>query len=170
MGSNFTPWRFSLNNSETVDTVTLAFCAAFSNVSVETFVPYLVSLTCSNLQILGKTETGISDFLISGQSLIKENSHNSRTSDDIDMKLEPVTKLDKRNKTTSKKFDDDIKSAKCDVIIIFLIYGQFGAIWKLDSGCIVCKTYIFIKNNLCLTKTEKITKKSQTQLSHYCFE
>ena len=86
------------------------------------------------------------------------------------MKLEPVTKLDKRNKTTSKKFDDDIKSAKCDVIIIFLIYGQLGAIWKLDSGCIVCKTYIFIKNNLCLTKTEKITKKSQTQLSHYCFE
>ena len=45
---------------------------------------------------------GISDFQISGQSLIKENCHNSRTSDDIDMKLGPVTKLDKKSKTTSK--------------------------------------------------------------------
>ena len=28
------------------------------------------------------------------------------------------------------------------------IYGQFGAIWKLDSGRIVCKTDIFININL----------------------
>ena len=39
----------------------------------------------------------------SGQSLIKRNCHNFRTSDDIDMKLGPVTKLDKKDKTTSKK-------------------------------------------------------------------
>ena len=39
---------------------------------------------------------------ISGQFLIKVNCHNSRASDDIDMKLGPVTKLDKRNKTTSR--------------------------------------------------------------------
>ena len=45
---------------------------------------------------------GISDFQISGQSLIKGNCHNSRTSDDIDTKPGPVTKLDKRNKATSK--------------------------------------------------------------------
>ena len=64
------------------------------------------------------------------------------------MKLGPVTKLDKRNKTTSKKFDDDVMSENCDVIAIFPIYGQFGAIWKPDSGRIVCKTYIFINNNL----------------------
>ena len=49
------------------------------------------------------SDEGISDFRISGQSLIKVNCHNSRTSDGIDMKLGPVTKLDKRNKTTSKK-------------------------------------------------------------------
>ena len=47
-------------------------------------------------------DEGISDFWISGQSLIKRNCPNSRTSDDIDMKLGPVTKLDKRNKITSK--------------------------------------------------------------------
>ena len=64
------------------------------------------------------------------------------------MKLGPVTKLDKRNKTTSKKFDDDVMSENCDVIVIFPIYGQFGAIRKPDSGRIVCKTYIFINSNL----------------------
>ena len=64
------------------------------------------------------------------------------------MKLGPVTKLDKKNKTTSKKFDYDVMSENCDVIVIFPIYGQFGAIWKPDSGRIVCKTYIFINSNL----------------------
>ena len=64
------------------------------------------------------------------------------------MKLEPVTKLNKRNMTLSKKFDDDVMSANYDIIFIFLIYGQFGAIWKPDLGRIVCKTYIFISSNL----------------------
>ena len=117
--------------------------------SLETSVPNLVSLSCPSLQILGKTQTEvfpISGFL--GQSLMKENCHNSRTSDDIDMKLGPVTKFDKRNKTMQKKFDDNVMSANCDVIAIFSIYGQFGAIWKSDSGRIVCKTYIFIKSDL----------------------
>ena len=41
------------------------------------------------------------------------------------MKFEPVTKLDKRNKTTSKKIDDGVMSTNCDVIVIFPIYGQF---------------------------------------------
>ena len=35
-----------------------------------------------------------------------------------------------------------------DVVVIFPIYGQFGAIWKPDSGRIVCKTYIFINSNV----------------------
>ena len=34
-----------------------------------------------------------------------------------------------------------------DAVIIFPTYGQFGAIWKPDSGCVICKTYIFIKIN-----------------------
>ena len=38
-------------------------------------------------------------------------------------------------------------SENCDVIVIFPIYGQFGAIRKLDSRCIVCKTYVFIYNS-----------------------
>ena len=64
------------------------------------------------------------------------------------MKLGPVTKVDKTNKTTSKKFDDDVMSENCDVFAIFSLYGQFGAIRKPDSGGIVCKTYIFINSNL----------------------
>ena len=39
----------------------------------------------------------------------------------------PVTKLGKRNETTSKIFDDDIMSENCDVIVVFPICGQFGA-------------------------------------------
>ena len=32
-----------------------------------------------------------------------------------------------------QKIDDDLMSANCNVIVIFPIYGQFGAIRKLDS-------------------------------------
>ena len=46
------------------------------------------------------------------------------------MRPAPVTTLDKRNKTTSKKFDDDVMSENFDVIVVFQIYGQFGAIRK----------------------------------------
>ena len=57
----------------------------------------------------------ISDFRISGQSLIKGNCHNSRTKDnDIDMKLGAVTKIDKRNKTKS-----------CQKIETSLTFSQF---------------------------------------------
>ena len=34
-------------------------------------------------------------------------------------------------------------SGNCNVTAVFPIFGQFGAIQKLDSGCIVCKTYNF---------------------------
>ena len=86
------------------------------------------------------SDRGISDFRISGQTLIKENRHNSRASDDIHMKLWPVTELGKRNETMSEKFDYDVISKNRNVIVIFPIYGRFGAIWKLDFGRMVCKT------------------------------
>ena len=55
---------------------------------------------------------------------MKENCHNSRTSNDIDMKLGPVAKLNKINKTTSKKCGDDAMLTKCDVIVIFVILAS----------------------------------------------
>ena len=86
----------------------------------------------------------ISYFRISGESPIKENSHDSRSSDDIDTKLRLVSKRDSRNKTT---FDNYVMLTNFDVIFVFLSHGQFGAIQKLDSGRIVCKTKIFINDN-----------------------
>ena len=68
------------------------------------------------------------------------------------MNLGPETKHDKRNKTTSKKFVDDVMSENCDVIAIFPICDQFEVIWKPDSRRIACKTYIFINSNLLSSK------------------
>ena len=76
------------------------------------------------------------------------------------MKLGPIPKLDKRNKTTSKMFDHNVMSKNCDVIATFPIYGRFGAIRKTDSGGIVCKTYIFINSNLLSCKNWKQNLKS----------
>ena len=85
------------------------------------------------------------------------------------MELGLLTKLDKRNKATSKKIDDDIVSENCDVIaIFFFIYGQFGAIRKPDSGPVELMFSLIV--TFYLTKTENRTKKPLTQLSHYCFE
>ena len=39
------------------------------------------------------------------------------------MKLGPVTKIDKKNKTASKNIDYDLVSANCDFIAIFAIVG-----------------------------------------------
>ena len=64
------------------------------------------------------------------------------------MKLGAVTKLDKRNNSTSKNLDDDVMSQNCDVIVIFWIFGQFGAVRRPDSGHRVCKSYVFSNSNL----------------------
>ena len=66
----------------------------------------MVVLTCPKTR--ENQEGGISNFRIFGQSLIKRNRHNSRTSVDIHMDLGLVTKLDKRNKAISKKFYDEV--------------------------------------------------------------
>ena len=62
-----------------------------------------------------------------------------------------TSNLDNNVTVTSKKIDDYIISANYDIIIIFTIY-------------------IFITATFYLTKTEKRTKNSPTQLSYYSFE
>ena len=86
-------------------------------------MPNLVSLTYPSLQ---NSYWGITNFQISGQSLIKENCFNSRTSDDSEMKLGPVTKLDKRNKTTLKQFDNDVMSRIVTSLSIFHFMTNLG--------------------------------------------
>ena len=43
------------------------------------------------------------------------------------MKFGPVTKLDKRNSTTSKKMEDDIMSKSCDIIDFFRFLANLEA-------------------------------------------
>ena len=60
---------------------------------------------------------------ISGQSFMKENCRNSRTSNDIDMKLKPVTKIEKKPRHP-KKNNDGVILANCEVIVIFQFMGN----------------------------------------------
>ena len=46
-------------------------------------------------------------------------------------------------------------SENCDASVTFSIYGQFGAVWKLDYRRIVCKTYISTNSNLLFYKKWK---------------
>ena len=82
------------------------------------------------------------------------------------MNLGPVTKLDKRNKTVSKKFGDDVMSENCDFIVIFRIFGQFGAVRRPDSGHRVYESYVFSKSNLFVLQKLKIELKNLQHSSH----
>ena len=84
-----------------VKAVTWAFCSK-QQLLLETFASNLVSLTCPSLQILGKTRQDrfFFDFRICSQSDIVLDSG---TSNAIDVKLGPVTKVYKRNMEASKK-------------------------------------------------------------------
>ena len=96
--------------------------------------------------------------------------HNSRTSDDIGMKLGPVPKLDKRNRTTQKK----LTMMSCRNIVTSLPFFRFFANLEQSGGQIPdtesAKAMFLVMVIFCLTETENRTKKSPTQLSHYCFE
>ena len=86
------------------------------------------------------------------------------------MKLAPVTKLDKRNKTMSK----NLTLTSCRKIVMSLSF--FGSLANLEqSGGRIAETEsakvtFSVVVTFCLTKTENRTKKSLTQLLHYCFE
>ena len=127
-------------------------------------IPYL-----SQSSDINKNSDGcISDFWISGQSLIKRNCHTSRTSEYIDMKLGPVTKLDKRNKATSKK---KLTMTPCQKILTSLPFLQFTSNLE-QSGSVTPddETIFSLTVTLYLTAIENEIKKFLTQLSHNRFE
>ena len=68
------------------------------------------------------------------------------------MKLGPVFKIDMRNKTTLKRFEVDVMSENCDVIVILWNFSKFGAVRRPDSRHRVCKNYVFSNSNLLLCK------------------
>ena len=63
------------------------------------------------------------------------------------MKLGPVTKFDKTDKTTLKNSDVNVMLENCDVIFFFWIFGQFGAVRRPDSRHRICKSYVFSNSN-----------------------
>ena len=74
---------------------------------------------------------------------MNQNCQNLNTSNYVDLKLEPVIKFDKRN---AKKIGNE-RSVHCDVTVICPVYGQFGAIWKSDSGRMTYNSHTFINSN-----------------------
>ena len=90
---------------------------------------------------------GNSYFQISGQSLVKENYHNSRTSDDIGMKPNFMRQIRKRQKK--------LMMTSYWQIVTPLPFFQF----------MVNPEAKFQTHSL--TKTESRTKKPLTQLSYY---
>ena len=171
MGGNFThPSWFSLNNSKTVKAVTQKFCSMQWHSIRDICAKFGIHNSLQSPDIGQNSDRGISNFQISGQFLIKENCHNSRTSDDTDMKLGPVTKLDKRNKTTSK----NLTLTSCRKIVTSLSFFGFLANLEQSGGRIPdtesAKVMFSVIVTFCLTKTENKTKKSLAQLSHYSFE
>ena len=53
---------------------------------------------------------------------MNKNCYNSRTSDDIDIKLETPSKLEKSYTMASTKFDNDFILANYDIILFLPIY------------------------------------------------
>ena len=160
----------SLNNSQMVKAVTVEFCS-IQQQSIRYIHSKFGIHNSSQSPAIGKnSDKSISNFRISGQSLIKENCHNSRTSDNVEMKLRPVTKLDRRNKTTSKK----MMMTSCQKIVMSLLVFRYLANLEQSRGLLPdtqsTKVLFSVLVTFCLTKTESRTKKSLTQLSHYCFQ
>ena len=79
------------------------------------------------------------------------------------MKLGPVTKLDKRNKVTSKNLTLTSLSFSG-----FLANLERSRDWIPDTKS--AKVMFSVTGTFCRTKTENTTIKPLTQLSHYCFE
>ena len=96
--SNFTHRWFSLSNSEKVKALTLVLCRIRKSFIKDIRGKFGVPNLPKSPEIRQNSNGGISDFQISGQSLINKNCHNSRSSNDIDIKLGQVIKLYNINK------------------------------------------------------------------------
>ena len=112
------------------------------------------------------SDGGISDFQISGQPFIEENCHNSRTSNDIDVKLGPVTKLEKKNTAISKKSDDSVLSEFMTSLSLFGFIANLKQFRSRRPDVLSVNLTFSLTVTFCLTKSENRTKESLTQLSN----
>ena len=107
---------------------------------------------------------GISDFQISDQFLIKKDFHNSRTSNNFDLKLGPVTK--------HNDVENNCRWRHIGKFWCRCHFSDLRPIWSnLQARFWTHGLYnLFSLITFYLAKTENRTKKSLTQLSYYCFE
>ena len=126
-----------------------------------------LTLTCGKTDIGQNSNGSISDFQISGQSLINKNCRNSRAIFDIDMKLGLVNKLAKGNTATSKK----LMMKSCRQIAKSMLFFQLksnleqSGSWIPNAWSIIL-TFLLIVT-FCFTKTESRSKKYLIQLLYY---
>ena len=107
---------FSFNNLERKKTVTLAFSTKVSNFWLETLVlNFAFAKLPQSPYTRPNSDEVTSNFRLSG--------HNSKTSKEIDVKLGPVTKLDKRNMETSK----NLSMTSCQQIVTSFLSFKFIA-------------------------------------------
>ena len=162
------PFCFSLNKSEVVKAVILVFCSIhwlfIGDIHGKFWIPNLSQSPDTG----PNSDESIYDFRISGQSLINENCGNSRTSNDVGMKLGPVTKLDKRNTATSKK----LMMTSCQQMSLsnfwFMTNLEQSGSWIPDAWSV--KLIFSLIITFYLTKIENRSEQSLTQLSYYCFQ
>ena len=161
---NFNPCWFSLNNSEKVKAVTLAFWSKQQNFNRDVRAKFGIPNLTQSPDTGQNSDGDISNFQISGQFLIKGNCHYSRASDDIEMKLGPVTKLDKRNK--KKKHQKNLTMTSCGKIVTSLPFLQFKANLEKSRSQIPnaqsVKLIFSLMVPFYLNKTEIRSKKSLT--------
>ena len=86
-----------------VKAVTLTFCRIQKILIRDIRAKFDIPNSSQFPYIVQNSNEDISDIWISGKSLIKKNCPNSRTSNDIYMRLEPVTKPDERKMECRKK-------------------------------------------------------------------
>ena len=91
---------------------------------------------------------------------MNENCYNSRITNDIDMKIGPVTKIDKRNTTISKK----LMITPCREIVTSLLFLEFMVNFKQfasrisDAWSIIFTFLLNVTFHLTITKNR--TKKT----------
>ena len=101
---------------------------------------------------------------------MNKNCSNSRTSNDVDIRLGPVTKLDKWKRAKSI----NLTMSSCRQILTSLsFFGSLASLkqsrsripdaWSVRLTFLVTVTFY-------LTKAENRTKISPSQFSYYCFE
>ena len=149
---------FSLNNSETVKAVTLVFWSIQQLFNRDIRTKFGIPNWFRSSDIGQNSDEGISDFRIFRQALINENCHNSRTSNDIDMKIGAITKIDKENTVTLKI----LTMTSFGKLWRHLYFSDFWPTWAIQSRILdawfVKLTFSLIVT-FYLTKTDSRTKK-----------